>query len=150
MTITIGFFFKLSSSLNTTSPTVVFSRNTSTVSLHFEVLLYLHRWNWLFIRTLLELWCIFSTRMTSAGAVPLAGVAQLVTLLCKLLTTPSIILYLGKRFLSFKISNRASRLRTDFRCGYSDGLEKYSLPILKCLLVTIPHIECDCCCGHPN
>jgi hypothetical protein len=68
----------------------------------FEVLLYLYRWNWLFIRSLLELRCGISTWMTSVGAAPLAGVAPLATLLCKLLTTPSIIPYLGKSFLDLQ------------------------------------------------
>ena len=64
-----------------------------------EVLLYLCRWNWPFVRSLLELGCILLTRTTSAGSAPLAGVARLTTLSCELLTTPSIILYLGKRIL---------------------------------------------------
>jgi len=64
-----------------------------------EFFLYLCRWNWLFIKSLLELRCFISTRMTSTGAAPLAGKAPLSTLFCELLTMPSIILYLGKRFL---------------------------------------------------
>ena len=116
-----------------------------------EVLLYLCRCNWPFVRSLPELWCMLSTRTTSAGAVPLAGVARLATLLCELLKTPSIIPYLGKRCLVLQGHlQEASRLRTNFCCGHPDGLEKYYLPILKCLLMTIPHLECDCCCRHPN
>ena len=64
-----------------------------------EVLLYLCRWNWLFVSSLLALRCLISTGMTSAGAAPLAGVAPLDTLLCELLTMPLIILYLGRSFL---------------------------------------------------
>ena len=67
-----------------------------------EFLLYLCRWNWLFVRSLLELWRILSTWMTSVGTAPLAGVVPLATPLCELLTMPSIFLYLGKRFLVFQ------------------------------------------------
>jgi hypothetical protein len=64
-----------------------------------EVLLYLYRWNWLFVRSLQVSRWNLSKRTTSAGAVNSAVVAPLATLLCELLTKPLIILYLGKRFL---------------------------------------------------
>ena len=62
-----------------------------------EVWLYLCRWNWLLLRSLLELWCGLLTQMTSVGNVPMARVAPLPTLLCELLKMPLIILW--KRFL---------------------------------------------------
>jgi hypothetical protein len=114
-----------------------------------EVLLYLCRWNWLFRRNLLASRCILSTWITSAGAVRSAVVAPIANVLHKLIITPSIILYLGISFLVFQGHlQMASRLRTNSHCRYPDGLEKYSLSILNCLLLTAPHRECDCCCGH--
>ena len=58
-----------------------------------EVWLYLCRWNWLLMRSLLELWCGLLTQVTSMGNVPMARVAPLPTLLCELLSVPSIILW---------------------------------------------------------
>ncbi len=65
-----------------------------------EVWLYLCRWNWLLLRSLLALWCGL-TQVTAMGNVPVATVALLATVLCEPLTTPTIILW--KRFLVLKI-----------------------------------------------
>jgi len=115
-----------------------------------EFLLCLCRWNWLFVSILLVLRCFILKRMTSTGSAPLAGVAPLATLLCELLTVPSIILYLGKRFHVLQGHLQEDQYTKDQRPLWIPWWSGKIFFVLKCLLKTVPHSECDCCCGHPN